>query len=317
MSEKVTRRSALKGLGALGAAGLTLSGPSARAANKPVVGLDSRYGINDLDLSTPEARSSIITKVMGSIGTEDTHAFMRFHIYGYLGDRSLVPLFSMNNYLVQKWKLIEPGTSELRHYEVGYYCEFDTDNPITHWTNPVTGKTVELEQFVLGPIGRMYTPQGIIAPGIAPNPLRVNVVGNRVFVPAQSLETFPNMFTPEEFPELSSGPTIFWDSMYTFSANIEDVLNPELTSAPAEIHMQNMTSWQPFFGFGNLPGRSMVRSWGCNISGFDALEPQVRAGFEKYTPDIFETDTWNDVRFDSMDYYNKVKAERAAKAGES
>ncbi len=312
MKNKFTRRSALRGMGALGAAGLTLPAMGSKAAAQPVVGMGSKFGVKDLDLSTPEARSSIITKVMGSIGTEETHAFMRFHMYGYTGDGNLMPLFNLNSYILQKWKQVQPGTSELRHYEVGYYCDFDTDNPITHWTNPFSGKTIEFEPFILGPIGRLYTPEGIIAPGIAPNPLRINVIGNRVFVPAQSIESFPNVFTPEEWPEISTGPKVYWDSMYTFSANIDDVLNPELTCAPAEIHMQNFTSWQPWLGFGNNQGRSMARAFGCNISGFDALEPQVRAGFEKFTPAIFDTDNWNDVRFDSMDYYNKAKAEREA-----
>jgi Protein of unknown function (DUF1838) len=270
----------------------------------------------DLDLSTPESRNAVLTKIMGSIGEEEKHAFMRFHIYGFAGDGNVIPFFSMNNYILQRWAPGEDGAYELQHYEVGYYTEFDTDEPIETWENPITGEVIEIDPFILGPVSRYYTPEGILSPGIAPNPLRINVIGDRVFVPAQSIESFPNLFTPEEWPELSNGPEIFWDSMYTFSASLEDVVNPDIKGAPAEIHMQNLVSWQPYLKLGARPGRTMSRAFGTTISGFDELDPHVREAFETYTPEIFETDTWTDVRFDSFDFYNKMVAQRAAEDAE-
>lgn len=269
------------------------------------------FTAGDIDLSTADARNRAIVKIMGSIGGEEKHAFMRFHIYGFPGEGNVIPFFSMNNYIVQKWTSQDDGTFTLAHHEVGYFTRFDTDEPIETWKNPVTGETVELELFVLGPITRSYTPEGIIAPGIAPNALRINVIGDRVFVPAQSIEEFPSMFMPEEWPELSAGPVTYWDSMYTFSASLQDVADPATTSAPAEIHMQNLVSWQPFLRMKGLPGRTMARAWGQHISGPEVLDPEVREAFEKYTPDIFRTDEWTDVRFDSVDYYNKMVAQRA------
>lgn len=309
MSDQITRRDTLRRVGAMGLAGgagaLGVAGCSNASGDAPRV-----YTIDDLNLDTPEARSETIVKVMGSVAEEDTHAFLKFHTYGYTGEGNIVPFFSMNNYVVQKWKPAEPGSFELQHYEVGYYTKFDTDEPMSHWENPHTGESIELFNFVLGPISRFYTPEGIIAPGIAPNPLNISVMGDRVFIPAQSIESFPNVVSPEEFPEYSSGEDTFWDSMYTYSAKVADVLNPDLGSAPAEIHMQNLVSWQLFMKMGSIPGRTMSRAFGLNVSGFDALSPKIRAGFEKYTPEIFETDTWTEMRLDALDFVNKLRAEK-------
>ncbi|NVK56227.1 MAG: DUF1838 family protein [Alteromonadaceae bacterium] len=307
MSHHQSRRQALKQLGSLGVSALALGSASTAMAG-PANAAGSQQ---QLDLSTPEKRSAITTKIMGSIGKEEKHTFLRFHIYGYMGE-NVVPFFSMNNYVVQYWTPdSRAGHYQLKHYEVGYYTEFDTDKPITHWKNPVTGKTIELETFILGPVGRVYTPNGIIAPGIAPQPLRVSVIGDRVYVPTQSIEAFPNMFKPEEWPELSSGDKTYWDSMSTYSAPLADVLDPALKSVKAEIHMQNLTSWQPFLRLGQLKGRSMARAFGQNIAGFHELSPTVRADFEKYTPAIFDTKNWTDMRFDSIDFYNKALADKA------
>lgn len=276
---------------------------------------ETKPAVVRLDLSSPEKRVEVFTKIVGSIAKEEKHAFLRFHLYGFLGE-NVVPFFSMNNYVVQKWEpTAEPYHYQLKHYEVGYYTEFDTDKPITEWLNPVTGKVVELETFILGPITRIYTPEGVIAPGLAPIPLRINVIGDRVFVPSHSIESFPNMFSPSEWPELSSGPKIYWDSMSTYSAPLSEVLDSQKSSANAEIHMQNLTSWQPFLRMGQIEGRSMARAFGKNIAGFHELDPIVREGFETYTPDIFNTNSWTDMKFDSIDFYNKAVAEKKQKQG--
>lgn len=309
MSNNQSRRDALKQLGGIGLSALALSTASQATATEST----KRYSAADLDLSTPERRSSVATKIVGSIGSEEKHAFLRFHIYGYMGE-NVVPFFSMNNYVVQHWSPdSRPGHFNLKHYEVGYFTEFDTDNAITHWKNPVTGEVVELETFILGPIGRLYTPNGIIAPGIAPQPLRINVIGDRVYVPTQSIESFPNMFKPEDWPVYSSGEKIYWDSMSTYSAPLADVLDSNRHSVNAEIHMQNLTSWQPFLRLGQLQGRSMARAFGQNIAGFHELSPQIRADFEKFAPAIFDTRNWKDMRFDSIDFYNKALAEKREK----
>jgi hypothetical protein len=318
-NKNISRRNVLQGVGtSIAGAGISSSVFASGNTQSDCLSSTSstrQYSLKDLDLSTPEKKSAVVTKVMGSVLNEDTHAFLRFHIYGYAG-KNVIPFFSMNNYVVQRWQPTDDfGTYQLKHYEVGYYTKFDTDDAISEWQNPFTKEVVQLEHFVLGPVHRVYTPTGIIAPGIAPQPLRVNVIGDRVFVPAQSIEKFPNMFPPEEWPELSNGPENFWDSMYTYSAYLRDVLNPNIGSAPAEIHMQNLTSWQPFLHLGRTEGRSMARAFGGNISGFNDLPEAILKDFEKYTPEIFGTDTWEEVRFDSVDYYKKKMAEKKRTEG--
>ncbi len=59
------------------------------------------------------------------------------------------------------------------------------------------------------------------------------------------------------------------------------------------------------------PGGTMARAYGTDIAGFDALPADVRAGFEKYTPEIFDTASWTVTRFDEFDYFNLMQERRA------
>jgi hypothetical protein len=89
-------------------------------------------------LEDPATRSKFIAKVMGSTVEAERHAFLKFHIFGYAGDRNLIPFFSMNNYVIQKWVPGEDSTFEVQHYEVAYYSKFDTDEAISEWQYPLT-----------------------------------------------------------------------------------------------------------------------------------------------------------------------------------
>ena len=268
------------------------------------------YTTADLDeiLSDPVKRSDMIVKVMGSTEREDTYAYLKFHVYGYAGE-NVIPFFTMNNVIVQKWTPMEdPGYYELDHYEVAYYSEFDTETPIETWENPITGEVIDIPPFVLGPITRQYTPDGIIAPGLAPEPLNISVIGNRVFIPTASVDQMPNPMSGPQWGPYSGDPIVYWDSMLTYSADIEDVLDPSLSKAGAEIHMQNLVSWNAYFKMGDIPGRTMVRAFGTHIDSLDDIPPEAVDGLKKYTPEIFETDTWTDFRLDNIDFMNEVLA---------
>lgn len=263
-------------------------------------------------LADPVARSEMIVKIMGSTAREDTHAFMKFHVYGVDLKKNIIPFFTMNNYIVQKWTPVERGDYALKHYEVAYYSEFDSTEPINQWVNPITGEEITIPHFILGPISRQYTPDGIIAPGIAPNPLNISMIGDRIFIPTQSIDEMADVFLPEEeWGVYASGSNTYWDSMLTYSADVRDVFDPAKKRAHAEIHMQNMVSWAPYLRMGKIPGRTMVRAFGQHISGYDELPADIRANLEKYTPEIFNTEEWETMRFDSVELFIDLQKQKA------
>ncbi len=300
-NSSLTRRQAVAGLAGVGATGL-MAGCS-NGGDKPAP--------LQLDLNDPVDLSVARQKVIGSVANEQIHSFLRFHFYGQVPGEKARRLLSMNNYIIDEWEPLERGTYKLRHWEVGYYCDFDTDNPIETWVNPYSNEEIEVFHFVLGPIDRVYSPDSVMAPGLAPIPLTSHVMGERFYVATEAISQFPNLFSPEEWPKRSSGKMANWISMQTLSSRMEDILNPELNSAPANIHLQNFVAWSSWMQMEGRPGGSMARAYGTEIDGFDALPPNVLAAFQKYTPEIFETATWNTTRFDEIDYFNLMKEKRA------
>ena len=292
------------------------------AACSPAPEVDKTLSATDLDryqkeltqrLQDPVARSNLIAKVFGSTVKAQRHAFLKFHIYGYAGDGNLIPFFTLNNYVIQKWAPAGVGNFEVQHYEVGYYSSFDEEEAIDKWENPLTGEIIDLPHFVLGPLPRSYGPgKGESSASFSPDPLNITMIGDRVYIPTLTKISIPNSLSVEEWGPYGGGPTIYWDSMLVYSANIADVMDDEKTHVSAEMHMQNLVSWAPFLKLGESPGRTMGRAYGQHISGFDALPTKIRAGFEKHTPEIFDVASWTDMRLDSIELAQDLAEKRAA-----
>ena len=264
-------------------------------------------------LQNPEARTRLIAKVMGSTVEDERHAYLKFHVFGYAGDGNLIPFFTMNNYIIQKWAPGENSTFEVQHYESAYYSKFDTNEPLGPWENPLTGEILDIPAFVLGPVFREYGPGlGDNPASFAPDPLNITMIGDRVYIPTLSRFKFPNSLDEEEWGPYSSGPITYWDSMLVFSADIEDVFDESKNHVDADIHMQNLVSWGPPFKMGSSPGRTMVRAYGQHIAGYDSLPDDIRANLEKETPEIFDLESWVDVRLDTFEFMEKLEAEREA-----
>lgn len=264
-------------------------------------------------LKDPVERSKLIAKVMGSTVEDERHAFLKFHVFGFAGDGNIIPFFTMNNYVVQKWSPDgDAGNYTVQHYEVAYYSKFDEEEPINTFENPLTGEVVEVPHFVLGPLSRQYTAErSDNRATFAPDPLNITMIGNRVYIPTLTTLAFPNRMPPGDWGAYDTGPMTYWDSMLVFSADVEDVFNDKLTHTDAEMHMQNLVSWAPYLKLGKSPGRTMVRAYGQHISGYDALPATIRKNLEKYTPEIFDIDGWTETRIDSLDLVNDLMEKRA------
>lgn len=287
----ISRRTALQSAAGLGALGLT--GQAALAGAHSDTSLP--------DFSDPVTAMRTHVKIVGSLGKEPVYSFYRLNLYGDLGEGNFVPFFTMNNILVDYWEPQGENRHVMRKYEVGYYTQYDSYEPLEHFDNPVTGERVAIHHFRLGPVPRTYTPTEVIAMGFKPNLLPIEVIGDRVFLATESIEAAPDMVRP--------GKTNYVNSFSTMSALLSDVADPQVLSAPAHLQLQNKNKWQPWMGMGDRPGGTVARGFGTKIRGLDALPPGVAEGAKRFVPEIFDTENWTDFVFEDTEYLRSRDAD--------
>ncbi len=281
---RVSRRSALQGATALGGAGLL--GLATTPAHASTATLP--------DFTDPRTSLRTHVKMVGSLGKATVFSFMRLNIYADLGEGNFVPFFTMNNILVDYWQPKGDDQHEMRKYEVGFYTRFDSQEPLEEFLNPVTGKTSAIHHFRLGPVPRLYTPSGVIAMGYTPIILPIEVIGERVFLATQSIESRPDMVNP--------GRTSYTNSFMTMSASLADIIDPAVLSAPVHVQLQNKNRWAPWMGMEDRPGGTVARGFGGKVASLDALPKTVIEGARRFVPEIFDTANWHDFVFEDSEY---------------
>ena len=289
------RRTVLKGLGAgaLGASALTGCAAEQGGRREP------------LDLNDPVSRLRARVKTFGSLAEETVHRVSRGHVWAYFNEGNLEPLFSMINYNVTRWRQVEENKYMSTMNEVALFTRFDTDEVISHWDNPYTGETVEVQQYLTGPITIETGLEGSVTDETAtikPRNMEWWAVGGKLYIPIRSQFRFPNPLRPEVWPKASVGPTFHWDSFIFFAADIADIEDPDLTMAPAISHYQETLNWNPWMLMGQRPGRQLSRGYGCKLQNLDEMPSNLRASLEDYAPEMFDLENWTEVKDDMKEF---------------
>jgi len=271
--QATTRRSLL--VGAAGAAlYATLPGIAAAAAQRSFVP----------DFADPVEALRAHVKLVGSLAEETIVSFYRLNIYADLSEGNYVPLFTLNNLLIDKWTPKGKDNFQMLKYEAGYYTAIDSYDVIQEFKHPLTGDMLPVQNFRLGPVPRGYDKDKYIVMGYNPNPLPLEVIGDRVFLATQSIESSPSFVDPTK--------TSYTNSFMTYSATLTDMQNPDLASAPVHAQLQNKNEWPVWMQMGEQPGGTVARGYGSKVEGLDDLPPGVLEQFGKQTPEILDTDNW-------------------------
>jgi hypothetical protein len=229
--------------------------------------------------------------MVGSLQTQQVISFLRLNIYADSGEGNFAPLFTMNNLLIDHWEDQGNNNFQMTKYEAGYYTELDSYNPIESFVNPYTNKSHAIKNFLLGPVPRRYTPEGFYVMAYNPNPLPLEVIGDRVFLATQSIESFQ---IPGESPR-----TMYINSFMTYSATLADMQDSSIASAPVHTQLHNKTAWAPWMGMEGRPGGTIARGYGTKLSGLDALPEGVLDEYRKRTPEILDIENWEGFKSES------------------
>ena len=285
------------------AAGAATSAAAGAAA--PVAPVQAAEIPKELNWDDPAERARIQAAMKGSSAEETIYSFFRLHLYAYANSGNLVPMSTMSNLNIAKWKPLPNGNYGATVYESGAYTKFDSDEPLEEFVNPVTGEKREPWRFLGGPLSVEIGPDGIVTgegATLKPVPLQIQVFGDTVMIPTASAFSFPNPIKPDRYPKESAGDVYYWDSHYVFFANLKDVMNKNLTSIPAHIQFNNLVSFHPWLGMGGVDGRSWGRAYGSKIDSIDDIPTAYRKGLEQQTPEIFDLDNWTEPKEDFREY---------------
>ncbi len=269
------------------------------AAGPATVSVANAAGHLSLDLDDPKVRSDVYAKIYATTEDAEVHKYWTVHYYAYLHQGgNMVPLNTMLNYNYSRWKPVGENTYEGTAWEVGVYTDFDGETIFNDtWLNPVTNEELPIAHFKGGPWPEAIGPDGIAQTARGPDVLQemsIRVIADVVWLPTAANY---NLAIPGTDDGNGNPLMFYWDSYFNYSANLADVLNPDLPSVPFTGALHNLSDWQPRIGLQNQPGRSFGRAPGQKLNSTDELPDLAKVAFDRHTPDIFDVDNWQPPRF--------------------
>jgi hypothetical protein len=298
MADEWTRRDAMQWGGLMAAGGLLPEAVAGAGA-----GAD---GPASLDFDSPAAEFEARIRTLGSVADEDVFRLSTGHIYGFVPGRPVFPLCNIENYSVSRWRRQPDGNYQFTLWEIGVHTDRVSGEPIKTLLNPVTNETVEVIPYRVGPLNATITPGGIVTPGtertVQPQALKPRVFDGYVWYPFESPVTLPNPLPADKYPEASTGETFSWHTVLVFAARIVDVMNKDLSSAPALSNYTEFLSWQPWLRMGQRPGAMLTRGYGKKFGPESKMPADIRRKIEQTVPEIFERDKWTQRRNEFSDY---------------
>ncbi|GEM_PF-222114 len=275
-ADPVSRRGLIGGLsaGAAGAAAASMM-PSSASAAVP----------DGFDTMDPETNLRTLLKIQGDLSGDDI-------ISGFAGKAWLwVPgeanHLAFQTYGVGATRLDYQGDGvwNFHHREILYYMDPKTGEILDTWTNPVTGRTVEVLHILNDPVNRISRVEG----GFRSPPFDHEIVGDRIVFQIDVFRTKENPISRQDYPLHSQQDVYQSCELWAISSSLSEVANPDVTSASNHTAWARCGMWLPFMEMGNRAGHMVYHAQSFKfMNGIDGLPKYIRDYTAKNYPKYLE-----------------------------
>ncbi|NND53956.1 MAG: DUF1838 family protein [Gammaproteobacteria bacterium] len=276
---RVTRRDALTG--AAGLAGLALGG-SVQAG-----------GHASLDLDDPRDNLTALIKLQADTSGADVISGFPGEVWGWVPGEGNKLLFRSYGIGASHVEETDEGW-RFYHRELMYYLDPETGEILNTWTNPYTGRTVEVLHILNDPVHRFYAFDG----GRFAFPWPYTVMGDDL-VFRISVFSFRDSVMPRlEYPVHSADNKYQAAELWMMNGRVGEVMNPDITSASCVTSWARVGQWLPFMEMGNRPG---VMVYHCDsyklLEGVQQIPADILAYTEKHHAKYLQSPSeWQSLR---------------------
>lgn len=194
------------------------------------------------------------------------------------------------------WTPLADGSFRYRTFDLGYFGDLATGNPVSALTNPLTGESLVPQDIRDGPVEALYSAYGIYRDGAMPDPRRKLELnwqqsGDELWYSSFFPFQFPNPLPAEDFPELTSFPDVVQGSWFTYQGRRSDIMDPATTRAPMQTILTVISTPHPWLRMGRMPALQLIQTVSRKIASIDDAPAAVRGYLADTMPDYLRADT--------------------------
>ena len=260
------------------------------------------------DLATPQAQLNAMRRIQCSAvdGQPATYYWKGIAYSRVPGepDRQLFRVEGMN--VRQCGPLAgakDPAEFRLVSREILLYEDPVTGEVLRTWTNPWTGKTVEVLHVANDPVNGSY---GLTGRDGKPVDYPFSVLGNQWWLTTGVPLFYTNPLAGNY--QRYVGGTYHATELFNFFGPADDLANRRRDTAQAAVSWQRISSWLPWMEMGDRAGLLYFHTAGRKLDRWEDLSPTMRAEIAKNYPDYRNPPPLDDQRPNetSWTYFKKV-----------
>jgi len=275
----MNRRHLLAGAGALGAG---MAVPNTYAATPEPCSKAVEW---TLDLEKPRDNLLALLKLQADLSGADVMGGFPGQVWGWVPGEGHKLLFNTYGVGCSHIEEVEDGF-RFYHREVLYYMDPRSGEVMDTWDNPYTGKRVEVRHILNDPVNRFYPFSG----GRFAPPYPYEVHGSDLVFRMSIFRSVPNILSREEYPVHSADDLYQSAELWGMHGRIEEVMDPEVTSASCVTSWSRVGQWLPFMEMADSPGIMVYHSTAYKLMGGAAeLPPQILQYIEKNHPEYLQS----------------------------
>ena len=290
----ITRRNML-----ITGAGLTGVALAASAQRTPAL---------PLDLTSPESALNAYIKLRGSTAKETVYQAYEGDIFLVADGQVGIPLAGFRGIQKSHWQPHPEGGYVNQDYDVGVYVDYETRVPLDIWTNPLTGRTVDVVHYRGGPSGghfRVNAEEADVYSNLSGG--RWTTLGNQLWHTSSNWGRRSNPLQPDDWPLASAGESILGSMSLSFAGRVDEVVDPELHQVPALQLWTNSVSWMPWMEMGQRPGFNLWRWVGAKGIKREELASELVTAVEAIWPGYVSNDSVWKVPTSGRRDYMRIK----------
>lgn len=159
------------------------------------------------------------------------------------------------------------------------------------WSNPWTGKTVEVMQVTNDPVNGNYS---VVGRDGKPTNLSFEVLGKQWWLstPVPLFYTNPLAGDYQQYV----GGTYHATELFNFFGDIDDLNNRKRDSAGAAVSWQRLSSWLPWMEMGDRAGMLYFHTAGRKLDKWDDLSATMKAEIDSNYPEYRNPPPLDDQR---------------------
>ena len=226
-----------------------------------------------LDFTDPRDNLYAFAKLWSTLADEPVLSSFHGTMFAHIADRKSVPLFGYAGTGLFQSRILESGHVRLRGKETGVFTDLANGEVLETWTNPFTGETVEVFNFLNDRVRGLLTTEmprfklgdeddatlmnegtsGASADSVA-FVLPWEIYGDRVHLAWDYCHGYANPVTSESWPRASTGNFINPSEHFYFTTSLRELEDRACASARYVAGFTRLSPWWPWM----LMGRQRI-----------------------------------------------------------